>query len=173
MLPRCGRPWTSPTRCGDQDRDPSAGASHHRPGPRDPGRRRRPAGATQAGRPAAAGVARSRPRSRRAAAHHRRDNPERIRDELAFAALCRVSPIPASSGRTDRHRLNQGGDRMANRTLYIVAVNRMRCHPETLTYVERRREQGLSNKDISRCLKRYIARQVYPLILESLRIRPP
>ncbi|WP_260428460.1 transposase [Micromonospora globispora] len=96
-----------------------------------------------------------------------------MRDELAFAALCRVSPIPASSGRTDRHRLNQGGDRMANRTLYIVAVNRMRCHPETLTYVERRREQGLSNKDISRCLKRYIARQVYPLILESLRIRPP
>ncbi|MGR6321552.1 IS110 family transposase [Micromonospora soli] len=101
------------------------------------------------------------------------DNPERIRDERAFAALCGVSPIPASSGRTDRHRLNRGGDRMANRALYIVAVNRMRCHPETLTYVERRREQGLSNRDISRCLKRYIARQVYPLILESLRIRPP
>lgn len=101
------------------------------------------------------------------------DNPERIRDERAFAALCGVSPIPASSGRTDRHRLNRGGDRQANRALYIVAVNRMRCHPQTLAYVERRREQGLSNKDISRCLKRYIARQIYPLILESLRIRPP
>uniref|UniRef100_UPI001F37AA51 transposase n=1 Tax=Micromonospora coerulea TaxID=47856 RepID=UPI001F37AA51 len=101
------------------------------------------------------------------------DNPERIRDESAFAALCGVSPIPASSGRTDRHRLNRGGDRMANRALYIVAINRMRCHAETLTYVQRRREQGLSNRDISRCLKRYIARQVYPLILESLRVRPP
>ncbi|MFI2408161.1 transposase [Micromonospora chersina] len=76
------------------------------------------------------------------------DNPERIPDERAFAALCGVSRIPASSGRTGRHRLNRGGDRQANRALYIVAVNRMRCHPQTLAYVQRRREQGLSNNDI-------------------------
>ncbi|SIR90613.1 IS110 family transposase [Micromonospora avicenniae] len=101
------------------------------------------------------------------------DNPSRIRDERGFAALCGVSPIPASSGRTDRHRLNRGGDRTANRALYIVAINRMRNHEETLEYVARRREKGLSSRDISRCLKRYIARQVYPMILESLRIRPP
>jgi transposase len=73
-----------------------------------------------------------------------------------------VSPIPASSGRTDRHRLNRGGDRRANNALWRIALVRMHCHPPTRAYVERRTKQGLSKLDILRCLKRYIAREVYP-----------
>jgi transposase len=89
------------------------------------------------------------------------DNPQRLRGEAAFAHLCGAAPIPASSGRTDRHRLNRGGDRHANNALWRIALVRMRCHPPTRAYVERRTRQGLSKLDIMRCLKRYIAREVY------------
>ena len=89
------------------------------------------------------------------------DNPQRLRSEAAFAHLCGAAPIPASSGRTDRHRLNRGGDRRANNALWRIALVRMHCHPPTRAYVERRTKQGLSKLDILRCLKRYIAREVY------------
>jgi transposase len=89
------------------------------------------------------------------------DNPQRLRSEAAFAHLCGAAPIPASSGRTDRHRLNRGGDRRANNALWRIALVRMRCHPQTRAYVERRTKQGLSKLDIMRCLKRYIAREIY------------
>jgi transposase len=89
------------------------------------------------------------------------DNPQRLGSEAAFAHLCGAAPIPASSGRTDRHRLNRGGDRRANNALWRIALVRMRCHPPTRAYVERRTKQGLSKLDIMRCLKRYIAREIY------------
>ncbi len=89
------------------------------------------------------------------------DNPERLRTEAAFAALCGAAPVPASSGRTDGHRLSRGGDRQANRALHMIAVVRMRYCPRTRAYVARRTQQGLTKKDIIRCLKRFIAREVY------------
>ena len=89
------------------------------------------------------------------------DNPERIRSEAAFAKLCGVCPIPASSGKTTRHRLNRGGNRRANAALYRVAVTRMRCHPPTRAYVLRRTAEGKSPREIRRCLKRYIAREIF------------
>ncbi len=92
------------------------------------------------------------------------DNPDRLRSEAAFAALCGVSPIPASSGRTHRHRLNRGGDRQANAAIYRVVLCRMRWDPRTQAYVQRRTTEGLSKKDIIRCLKRLIARELYYLL---------
>jgi transposase len=90
------------------------------------------------------------------------DNPERIRNEAAFAKLCGVAPQPASSGRsTGRHRLSRGGDRHANSALYIVTIVRLRHHQPTRDYVERRTTEGLSKREIIRCLKRYIAREIY------------
>jgi hypothetical protein len=89
------------------------------------------------------------------------DNPHRLRGEASFAHLCDTAPIPASSGRTHRHRLNRGGDRQANHALWRIALVRMRCHPPTRAYVERRTKQGLSKLDIMRCLNRYIAREAY------------
>jgi transposase len=90
------------------------------------------------------------------------DNSERIRSEAAFAKLCGVSPKPASSGRTNgRHRLNRGGDRQANSALYIVTLVRLRHHQPTRDYVARRTAEGLSKREIIRCLKRYIAREVF------------
>lgn len=89
------------------------------------------------------------------------DNPERLRSEAAFAHLCGVAPIPASSGRRDRHRLNRGGNRSANAALYRIAVVRMQRDCRTREYVARRTAQGLQKKDIIRCLKRYIAREVF------------
>src|SRR3954454_1059353 len=89
------------------------------------------------------------------------DNPERLRSEAAFAHLCGVAPIPASSGRRDRHRLNRGGNRSANAALYRIAVVRMQRDRRTREYVARRTAQGLQKKDIIRCLKRYIAREVF------------
>ena len=96
------------------------------------------------------------------------DNPERLRSEAALAALCGASPLQASSGKTTRHRLNRGGDRSANNALWTIAMVRMRSDPRTRAYVERRTAQGLSNKEIHRCLKRYIVRALYPLILADL-----
>jgi transposase len=92
------------------------------------------------------------------------DNPDRLYSEAAFASLCGVSPVPASSGKTTRHRLNRGGDRQANRALYIIAVSRMAHDARTRTYVARRTTKGLSKKEIIRCLKRYIARELYKIL---------
>lgn len=92
------------------------------------------------------------------------DNPDRLHSEAAFAALCGVSPIPASSGKTKRHRLNRGGDRQANRALYLIALSRMATCPRTRDYVQRRTTEGLSKKEIIRCLKRYIARELYKIL---------
>jgi len=90
------------------------------------------------------------------------DNSDRIRSEAAFAKLCGVCPIPAGSGRTSgRHRLNRGGSRQANAALYRVVIVRMRWHPPTIAYVERRTAEGLTKKDIIRCLKRFVAREIY------------
>ena len=89
------------------------------------------------------------------------DNPDRLRSEAAFAMLCGVAPLPASSGRTHRHRLNRGGDRPANAALYRIVLCRLRWDPRTRTYMERRTKEGLSKKEIIRCLKRYIAREIY------------
>lgn len=89
------------------------------------------------------------------------DNPKRIRSEAAFAKLCGACPIPASSGKTNRHRLNRGGNRQANATLYRVVVTRMRGHQPTLDYVRRRTAEGKSKLEIIRCLKRFVAREIF------------
>jgi hypothetical protein len=93
------------------------------------------------------------------------DNPERLRSEAAFAMLVGVAPLPASSGRTHRHRLNRGGDRQANAALYRIVCCRLRWDARTRAYAERRTTQGMSKKEIIRCLKRYIAREVYTALL--------
>ena len=95
------------------------------------------------------------------------DNPDRIRSESAFAKLCGVCPIPASSGVTNRHRLFRGGHRQANAALYRIVLVRMQWHQPTINYVVRRTRQGLSKKDIIRCLKRYVAREVYAALLRD------
>ncbi len=89
------------------------------------------------------------------------DNPERLHSEHAWAHMCGVAPIPASSGKVTRYRLNRGGDRNANAALYRIVLTRMSSHQETRRYVTRRRAQGLNTAEIMRCLKRYVARQTY------------
>ncbi|MEY9864139.1 transposase, partial [Catenulispora sp. GAS73] len=89
------------------------------------------------------------------------DNPERMGSEAAFARLTGAAPIPASSGKTRRHRLSRGGDRQANHALHRIALVRMRHHEPTRAYVARRTSEGLSKMEILRCLKRYIAREVF------------
>jgi transposase len=93
------------------------------------------------------------------------DNPQRLTDESSFARLTGVAPLPASSGRTTRHRLSRAGDRQANRALHTVTLSRMSHDPRTRDYVARRTSQGLSKPEIMRCLKRYIARELFPLII--------
>jgi transposase len=95
------------------------------------------------------------------------DNPDRLRSEAAFAMLCGSAPLPASSGRTDRHRLNRGGDRQANAALYRIVLTRLRHDPRTRAYAERRTAEGLSKKEIIRCLKRYVAREVYDALTHT------
>ena len=90
------------------------------------------------------------------------DHPQRLRSEAAWAHLCGVAPIPASSGKVTRRRLNPGGDRQANHALWQIVITRMSSHPPTRAYVARRTAEGLSKKEIIRCLKRYVAREVYP-----------
>ena len=92
------------------------------------------------------------------------DNPERIQSEPAFAMLCGVAPLPASSGRTQRHRLNRGGDRHANSALHMIAICRMRVDDRTRAYVTRKTTEGHSKLETIRCLKRLIAREVYYLL---------
>jgi len=94
------------------------------------------------------------------------DNPERLRSDAAFASLCGVSPVPASSGKTNRYRLNRGGDRIANNALWRIVMVRLTCDERTQTYVARRTAQGMSKRDIIRCLKRYVAREVFHALLD-------
>jgi transposase len=89
------------------------------------------------------------------------DHPARLRSEAAWAHLCAAAPIPASSGKVTRHRLNPGGDRQANHALWRIVITRMSSHAPTRAYVERRTTEGLSKTEIIRCLKRYVAREVY------------
>jgi transposase len=94
-------------------------------------------------------------------------NHDRLRSEAAFAMLCGAAPIPASSGKTNRHRLNRGGDRHANAALYRVVLCRLRWDPRTRAYAERRTKDGLAKKEIIRCLKRYVARELYQIITSN------
>jgi transposase len=98
------------------------------------------------------------------------DNPERLRSEASFAALCGVSPVEASSGKTVRHRLNRAGNRQANHALWRMATVRLSCDPVTKAYAERRHSEGKSDREIVRCLKRYIAREVYLLLTDPPRV---
>jgi transposase len=92
------------------------------------------------------------------------DNPHRLRSEAAFAKLCGVCPLPASSGKTSKHRLNRSGDRRANSALFHIVLVRMRHDPATRAYVERRTTEGKTRKEIIRCLKRFVAREVFTAI---------
>ena len=96
-------------------------------------------------------------------------NPDRLRSEAAFASLCGANPIPASSGKTSRHRLNRGGDRQANAALYRIVVVRLRYDPRTQEYIRRRTGEGLSKTEIIRCLKRYVAREVFSVLQNPAR----
>jgi transposase len=99
-------------------------------------------------------------------------HPGRCRNEAAFAALGGTSPIPASSGQTVRHRLNRGGDRALNRAIHAIAVVRMRGCPRTRAYVARRTAEGKTPREIRRCLKRYIARELYRQLTRTMNPRP-
>src|SRR5215203_4001101 len=93
------------------------------------------------------------------------DNPHRLGSEASFANLCGVAPIEASSGKVVRHRLNRGGNREANRALYMTCLARMRRDPRTQEYVARRTQEGKSKREIIRCLKRSVAREVYRVLI--------
>jgi transposase len=92
------------------------------------------------------------------------DHPGRLRSEAAWAHLCGVAPIPASSGKITRRRLNPAGDRQANHALWRIVLSRMSSEPRTRAYVERRVLEGKTKMEIMRCLKRYVAREVFPLL---------
>ncbi len=100
------------------------------------------------------------------------DNVERVTSESAFAALCGVSPIPASSGKTNRHRLNRGGDRQANAALHRVVLVRLRHEERTKAYMQRRVQEGMSKREVMRCLKRYVAREVFSILRRLPAARP-
>ena len=100
-------------------------------------------------------------------------NPGRLRSEASFAAICGACPIPASSGKTVRHRLNRGGDRQANSALHEIARQRVMRDPETAEYAERARGRGKSDREVMRCLKRYVAREVYRALMRPHEIRRP
>ena len=97
-------------------------------------------------------------------------NPDRLHSEAAFASLCGVNPIPASSGKTNRHRLNRGGDRQANAALYRIVVVRLRHDLRTRAYLRRRTAEGMSKIEVIRCLKRYVAREVYSIIRKPAQV---
>ncbi|MGI5255447.1 IS110 family transposase [Actinacidiphila glaucinigra] len=96
------------------------------------------------------------------------DNPERLRGEASFAALCGTSPVEASSGKTRRRRLSRGGNRQANAALFRAVLSRLRWDPTTQKYLQRRTAEGLSKREIIRCLKRYLARTVFKILRASL-----
>jgi transposase len=93
------------------------------------------------------------------------DNPERIPSDAALAKLCGACPVPASSGKTWRQRLNRGGHRRANAALHGILIVRMRFHEPTIAYVKRRTAEGKSKKEILRCLKRLLIREIYRVIV--------
>ena len=95
------------------------------------------------------------------------DNPGRLHSEAAFSMLCGSSPVAASSGKTIRYRLNRGGNRQANAALYRIVLVRMRYHQPTKDYVDRRTSEGKSKPEIIRCLKRYVAREVYTALKQT------
>jgi transposase len=97
------------------------------------------------------------------------DNPERLHSEASFAALCGVSPTEASSGKTQRRRLNRGGDRQANSALYTITIARLRWDKRTQDYVRRRIAEGKTRREAIRCLKRYIAREIYQVLTSAER----
>ena len=97
-------------------------------------------------------------------------NPQRIHSEAAFASLCGVSPVPASSGKTNRHRLNRGGDRQANAALYRVVLVRLSHDLRTRQYMDRRTREGMSKTEVIRCLKRYVAREVFSALRHSSKV---
>jgi transposase len=101
------------------------------------------------------------------------DNPQRLGSEASFASLCGVSPIEASSGKVVRHRLNRGGNREANRALYMICLARMRRDRRTQEYVSRRTQEGKSKREIIRCLKRYVAREVYRVLISCDALSSP
>jgi transposase len=115
-------------------------------------------------RPTAAAPPRDRPNSAAARLIAAGDNPDRLHSDASFAALCGVSPIEASSGKTTRHRLNRGGDPAANAALYRIAFNRLRCDSSTRRYPDRRTAQGTTRREAIRCIKRYPAREIYRLL---------
>ena len=96
------------------------------------------------------------------------ENPDRLHHEAAFAALCGTSPVDASSGKHQRHRLNRGGNRQANNALHTVVLHRSRTCPETRAYIERRRAEGRTNREIWRCLKRALARRFHHHLVHDL-----
>lgn len=96
------------------------------------------------------------------------DNPHRLRSDATFARLVGAAPIPASSGQTERHRLHRGGDRQANRALFTICLSRLRYHQPTRDYAQRRTTEGLSKKEIIRCLKRYLCRDILAAIKTDL-----
>ena len=100
------------------------------------------------------------------------DNPQRIRSEAALAKLCGVAPMQASSGKTRRHRLNRGGNRQANHALWRIAMVRRNSDARTQTYVARRRAEGLSDREILRCLKRFIVRELYRALTRPIPVVP-
>lgn len=97
------------------------------------------------------------------------DNPQRLAHESSYAALCGVSPIEASSGQTRRRRLNRGGDRQANAALYRIVLSRLRWDQRTQDYLQRRMAQGRTRREAIRCLKRYVAREIYAFIRNATR----
>jgi transposase len=101
------------------------------------------------------------------------DDPQRLRSEASFASLCGVAPIEASSGKVVRHRLNRGGNRDANRALYMICLARMRRDRRTKDYVARRTAEGKSKREIIRCLKRYVAREVYRVLVSRVACSSP
>ena len=100
------------------------------------------------------------------------DNPDRLHSEASFAALCGVSPLEASSGKTTRRRLNRGGDRQANAALYRIALSRLRWDVRTRDYLARRITEGKTHREAIRCLKRYIAREMYQILTSPPETQP-
>ncbi|MEU0836350.1 transposase [Streptomyces sp. NPDC005969] len=98
------------------------------------------------------------------------DNPERLVSEASFAAFCGTSPVEASPGKTQRRRLNRGGDRQANAALYRIVLSRLRWDDRTRDYLQRRLAEGKTRREIIRCLKRYVAREIYRLLVPA---KPP
>jgi transposase len=101
------------------------------------------------------------------------ENPQRFKNEATFAALCGVSPVQVSSGKPQRHRLNRSGNRQANHALWRIVRVRMIWDPTTKAYAERRTAEGKSDREIVRCLKRYVARELFRLLVEHREVDLP